>query len=191
MTTPPTSLRDFYATPSNAWSFVPANLPGTPENATDLYSSAAGSSYEWSTRTNLNPLFDLSASYGVNEDGVDVKLVLQGLVTAALSSYASQALTMPFEVGKTLLQVQWIPRDTGELIAGGSATLDPADDEEEVCSCSVVVFGSSIVDIQYTAHTSLATHQMTMKHTLRIRLNSRPKGRRYPLLELLMNEATS
>ena len=136
MTTPPTSLRDFYATPSNAWSFIPATLPGSPENSTDMYPpGSSSSSYEWSTRTNLNPLFDLSATYAANEDGVDVKLVLQGLLTAALSSYASQALIMPFEVGKTLLQVQWIPRDTGESI---SSAADPVDDEEEVCKHSFV-----------------------------------------------------
>ncbi|KZT65565.1 mitochondrial carrier [Daedalea quercina L-15889] len=134
MTTPPTSLRDFYATSSNAWSFIPASLPGSPENSTDIYSPGnSSSSYEWSTRTNLNPLFDLSATYAANEDGIDVKLVLQGLLTAALSSYASQALTMPFEVGKTLLQVQWMPRDASEPI---SVAADPVDDDEELSDTS-------------------------------------------------------
>lgn len=191
MTTPPTSLRDFYATPSNAWSFVPANLPGTPENATDLYDSTASSSYEWSTRTGFNPLFDLSSSYGVNEDGVDVKLVLQGLVTAALSSYASQALTMPFEVGKTLLQVQWIPRDVGEPIAGGPSTFDPADEEEEVCNRSVIVYLVLCCSHATYTHTSSATRQMTMKHTLQTRVHSKQRGNPCLHHESPTNEATS
>ncbi|KAH9919100.1 mitochondrial carrier [Fomitopsis serialis] len=138
MTSAPTSLRDYYAAPSNAWSFIPASLPGSPENSTDIYSPAtSSSSYEWSTRTNTNPLFDLSATYASAEDGFDVKLVAQGLVTAALSSYASQALTMPFEVGKTLLQVQWVPRDIVEAAAGVTLSMDPMDEEEELSDTSI------------------------------------------------------
>jgi fusion and transport protein UGO1 len=37
---------------------------------------------------------------------------------------------MPWEVGKTLLQVQWVPRDEDELAALEQTA---EEDEEEVC----------------------------------------------------------
>ena len=41
---------------------------------------------------------------------VDLKIVLRGFVGSALLGYAGTALVMPWEVGKLLLQIQWIPR---------------------------------------------------------------------------------
>ncbi|KAI5480990.1 mitochondrial carrier protein [Pseudohyphozyma bogoriensis] len=37
--------------------------------------------------------------------------MLRAFVTSSLLSFTSTALVMPFEVGKTLAQVQWVPRD--------------------------------------------------------------------------------
>ncbi|TFY53489.1 hypothetical protein EVJ58_g9426 [Rhodofomes roseus] len=42
---------------------------------------------------------------------------------------------MPFEVGKTLLQVQWVPRDAEEAAMG--VTTDLADEEEELSDTSI------------------------------------------------------
>ncbi|GAA6022614.1 hypothetical protein JCM11491_000701 [Sporobolomyces phaffii] len=47
--------------------------------------------------------------------------VLSSLVTASLLSFTGVALVQPFEVGKTLAQVQWVPK------AGVLELLDPAD----------------------------------------------------------------
>ena len=33
------------------------------------------------------------------------------MISSALMQYTSTAMAMPFEVGKTLLQVQWSPRE--------------------------------------------------------------------------------
>jgi fusion and transport protein UGO1 len=57
---------------------------------------------------------------------------LRAATAAGLLGFASTALVMPFDVGKTLLQVQWIPKD--DIAA---AELEPehretADDEDEV-----------------------------------------------------------
>lgn len=37
--------------------------------------------------------------------------VLRGYVNSGVMAFASTALVMPFEVGKTLLQVQWVPKE--------------------------------------------------------------------------------
>ncbi|KAM0751543.1 mitochondrial carrier [Meredithblackwellia eburnea MCA 4105] len=37
--------------------------------------------------------------------------MLRAFITSSLLSFTSTALVMPFEVGKTLAQVQWVPRD--------------------------------------------------------------------------------
>lgn len=37
--------------------------------------------------------------------------MLRAFVTSSLLSFTSTALVMPFEVGKTLAQVQWVPRE--------------------------------------------------------------------------------
>ena len=42
--------------------------------------------------------------------------VIRGFATSALLGYASTACVMPFEVGKTLMQVQWIPKADVELL---------------------------------------------------------------------------
>lgn len=38
--------------------------------------------------------------------------MIQGALAHVLIKYASTAVALPWEVGKTLLQVQWVPRDT-------------------------------------------------------------------------------
>lgn len=43
--------------------------------------------------------------------GLNAGLMLKAFVTSSLLSFTSTALVMPFEVGKTLSQVQWVPRD--------------------------------------------------------------------------------
>lgn len=61
-----------------------------------------------------------------------MRLLLKTLVASAFLQYTTTAIAMPWEVGKLLLQVQWVPRDAAE-----------SDDEEtlveevveEVVSC--------------------------------------------------------
>lgn len=102
----PTSLRDLYAPPPHSWSFS-----APPMNSSDSnIPQAASTSYQWSTRPSSNRLLDLSGTIE-DDEGIDVKALMMGLVTSALSQYATSAVAIPWEVGKTLLQVQWIPRD--------------------------------------------------------------------------------
>jgi fusion and transport protein UGO1 len=45
----------------------------------------------------------------------DAALLVKAMVASALMQYTTAAIAMPFDVGKTLLQVQWVPRDADEL----------------------------------------------------------------------------
>lgn len=125
----PASLRDLYAPPPDTWSFNAA-----PANSTDASATApASGSYQWSARSNNSPNALLGLSGTVHDDeGLDAKAIAAGMVTSALLQYATTAVAIPWEVGKTLLQVQWIPRD---LEALPSRDLPKeTDEEEEVCA---------------------------------------------------------
>ncbi|OSD05896.1 mitochondrial carrier [Trametes coccinea BRFM310] len=132
----PASLRDLYVPPSNAWSFVPPAL--APENSTAAghppLSGPSSSAHQWSTRTApSNPLFDLGSSLAGDDSGLDVASLAKELLASLLLQYATNALAQPWEVGKTLLQVQWVPRDTGDVVHDGA---DPVDDEGELSDSS-------------------------------------------------------
>ena len=124
MSSPP-SLRDLYAAPPNSWSFNAA-----PANVSDAAAAApTPGSYQWSARSSDSPNALLGLSGTVQDDEVlDAKTIAVGLVTAGLFQYAMNAVATPWEVGKTLLQVQWIPRD---LEALPSRDLPKEVDEED------------------------------------------------------------
>lgn len=46
-----------------------------------------------------------------NAEGRDWGKLVSDTLAAAVLSYASTAVVMPFEVAKVLLQVQWIPKE--------------------------------------------------------------------------------
>lgn len=126
----PASLRDLYAPPPHAWSFAPPSANGT--DAAPPPGAPAPAAYQWS-RPGAGPLLGLSGAAAQDEDGVDVKALLAGLLTAALLQYGTTAITMPWEVGRTCLQVQWIPRDI-DAIPARDYVKEP-EEEEEVCVC--------------------------------------------------------
>lgn len=131
MNSNPSSLRQLYAAPANAWTFVPPT-----DNATSSYpspSSSSSNSYQWSTRTSQNPFLDLSASLSADDSGyqMDVNAVLKVLLTSLFYQYATSVVATPWEVGKTLLQVQWVPRDADVSMQTSAVDLE---EEEEVRS---------------------------------------------------------
>lgn len=63
---------------------------------------------------------------GGGERGPNFARNFKALVASAVLQYTSTAIVMPWEVGKLLLQVQWVPRDAGEEM-----DVDDLDDEEE------------------------------------------------------------
>lgn len=109
----PASLRDLYIDPSTAWAFVPPSTTSPPAKITQPPSS--GPTYQWSTRPSHNSIFDLSPSLDLTEpSNINATNLLKTLVASAVLQYSSTAIAMPWEVGKLLLQVQWVPRDAGE-----------------------------------------------------------------------------
>ena len=62
---------------------------------------------------------------------MEVKLLLKSLIAGAVLQYTSTALAMPFEVGKLLLQVQWVPRDL-TLLEGPTVIEEEYEEEAEV-----------------------------------------------------------
>ncbi|KAF9229630.1 mitochondrial carrier [Gyrodon lividus] len=118
------SLRDLYSPPSTQWSFVPPPLSNSNAPGSSL-SNVSGTSYHWTTRPAPNSIFDLSPSLNVSEpSSVDVPLLFRSLVASALLQYSSTAMAMPLEVGKLLLQIQWVPRN--------APTQEPEEEVEEV-----------------------------------------------------------
>jgi mitochondrial fusion and transport protein UGO1 len=116
------SLRDSYSVQTPSWSFDP---PKQPANGSASLTPTAPR--QWSTKPAHNSIFDLSPDLNHATDGIDVVNLLRALVASAVLQYTSTAIAMPWEVGKLLLQVQWIPRDVPDLET-------PAEDEEEpVC----------------------------------------------------------
>lgn len=141
----PASLRDLYVPPSNAWSFIP---PALQENAssTAMNSSVPGpSSGKWS-RPAPNPLFELSSSFAGDDSGLDITSLAKEFLAAALLQYATNAIAQPWEVGKTLLQVQWVPREPEPREGHSLDGADGADDDAEVRLRSAPVTYASTVE---------------------------------------------
>ena len=134
------SLRDSYIPPSSAWAFLPQN-PISTVVATPLQSSQPV--YQWSTRSKHNSIFDLSPSLDLTEpSGIDASLFFRSIIASVVLGYTSTVIAMPWEVGKMLLQVQWVPRHAREP----DPVSDPVQDEVEVVSF-VLSFISSIFDM--------------------------------------------
>ncbi|KAF8971459.1 mitochondrial carrier domain-containing protein [Flammula alnicola] len=117
---PPPSLRDLYIDPNQAWSFVPPTPPNASSSAPSAPAPAPADpstiTYQWSSRPSHNSIFDLSPSLDMSEPaGVNVAQLFKAFVASAVLQYTSTAIVMPWEVGKLLLQVQWVPRDAGEV----------------------------------------------------------------------------
>jgi fusion and transport protein UGO1 len=128
------SLRDLYHVPSSSWSFTPP--PGAPQNVSPPAPApppTPPSSYQWSTRPAYNSVLDLSPSLDLSEPyTIDAVLLVKSLVASAVLQYTSTAIAMPWEVGKMLLQVQWVPRNAvlPEQIP------EEGEEEEEIVSSS-------------------------------------------------------
>ncbi|KAG9104624.1 hypothetical protein FRC06_000770 [Ceratobasidium sp. 370] len=124
----PTSLRDLYAAPPDGWSFFPA-----PE---DMKASGTKTqSPPWPTGSADSHVFDLSP---VNADvgSLDPRIALKALATAGMLQYATTAIAMPFEVGKVLLQVQWIPKEHLMPAEPDPAPEPQAEEEGELSDAS-------------------------------------------------------
>lgn len=146
MSTPP-SLRDLYIDPNQAWAFAPPtpHASGSATNSTSVSAPApVTSDYQWSTRPSAkhNSIFDLSPElrdgFGGGEHGAHAAQLFKAFVASAVLQYTSTAIVMPWEVGKLLLQVQWVPRDAGEV-----EEIEIREEDEDAVSASL--FHSQLV----------------------------------------------
>ncbi|KAI0257330.1 mitochondrial carrier [Lactifluus subvellereus] len=110
----PSSLRDLYSTNPQTWIFTP------PSNSNDLPPSAPPPQYSsitshtFSSRPVQNSIFELSPGLA-EAGGLDLGLLVKTLVASAVLGYTTSIIAMPWEVGKCLLQVQWVPRDAEQI----------------------------------------------------------------------------
>nr|GAT47316.1 predicted protein [Mycena chlorophos] len=119
------SLRGLYSDRTTAWSFVSPPPVSNPSSV----QPPSGHAYQWSSRPAHNSIFDLSPQLADSADGIDTIYFFKTFGASVILQYTSSAIAMPWEVGKLLLQVQWVPRDAGEP--------DPTelpDDEDDALS---------------------------------------------------------
>lgn len=102
----------------------------TPANATVIPVPVHHAGFQWSTRPAHNSIFDLSPD--LNEaSGFNAVQLLKAVTASIILQYTSSAIAMPWEVGKLLLQVQWIPREIQD-----SDAAETDEDEDAVSSTS-------------------------------------------------------
>ncbi|KAF8922233.1 mitochondrial carrier domain-containing protein [Mucidula mucida] len=130
MSSTPPSLRDLYSPPSSAWSFVPPQS-APPSNPNTPSPPTPSSSFQWSTRPATNSIFDLSPDLN-DGGGINAVELLRALAASAVLQYTSSAIAMPWEVGKMLLQVQWIPREAHDY----DLDADTEDDDDALSDSS-------------------------------------------------------
>ncbi|KAF5313972.1 hypothetical protein D9611_006773 [Ephemerocybe angulata] len=130
------SLRDLYVDPSSAWSFLPPPSTNGSSKAVSIPSNPpAAPAYQWSSRPSHNSIFDLSPDLAESSTTNVVEL-FKAVVAAAVLQYSSTAVGMPWEVATTLLQVQWVPRDAGEPVAGDSTSAGEEDHDDALSDSS-------------------------------------------------------
>ena len=138
----PSSLRNLYSTSPPTWSFTPpSNSTGPPPGAPQ---TSNVSSHTFSSRPVQNSIFELSPGLA-DPGGLDLGLLLKTLIASAALGYTTTAIAMPWEVGKCLLQVQWVPRDAEQVDEAEPATEEVA---EEVRSSSFHFWAASIHCLQ-------------------------------------------
>ena len=101
------SLRDLYNTRSTSWKFneqMPSAGPSKPSSSAPAWSTVPPQN---------NPIFDLAPmlDYGGGSENATTKAIFKALISSAFLQYTTTAIAMPWEVGKILLQIQWIPKD--------------------------------------------------------------------------------
>ncbi|TKY90767.1 hypothetical protein EX895_000765 [Sporisorium graminicola] len=125
---PPTSaqqahpLRPYYQPPEDSVFIATAprfSTTGTPGASAAASSSKAIGSASSSKPTpnrymssnDAKPYVATTSASGFGEADASISDIFRALLLSGALQYTSTCLAMPFEVGKLLLQVQWVPRD--------------------------------------------------------------------------------
>ena len=103
-------------------------------------SSFGGGSYGAGSHPYRNPVYaDTGMVYGDGYTSTGPKIALKALLASAFLQYTTTAIAMPWEVGKVLLQVQWVPKrfEEGEFGLELELEMDEEEDNDElVCKRS-------------------------------------------------------
>ncbi|KAJ7456614.1 mitochondrial carrier domain-containing protein [Mycena latifolia] len=166
------SLRGLYSDPSSAWSFV-QSLPAAAANSTPTAQSPSALPFQWSSRPSHNSIFDLSPELADPSDGIDPINLLKTLAASAILQYTSSAIAMPWEVGKLLLQVQWVPRD-----AGDPEPSEIPDDDDDALSDSSNDNDSYFADPNATPHAGFSALRQTDEQGYVVRRSVLEEGTR-------------
>ena len=135
------SLRDLYSSSSPSWSFVPQPA-GTNGSTSTSAASALEPAYQWSSRPRTNSIYELSPDLDLSASSPNVVALLRAAAASAILQYLSAAVESPWEVGKTLLQVQYVPKSVKP------EELGQVEDEEVSSRCigyTVIRFAGLIV----------------------------------------------
>ena len=120
------SLRDLYTDTRPIWTFAP---PADNANSSTSVMPDASSAYTWSTRPRPNSIYELSPELDFEPSASNAAGLIRAAAASAILQYLSAAVENPWEVGKTLLQVQYVPRNIEDL-----EEVDQAPEgEEEAC----------------------------------------------------------
>lgn len=94
------------------------NTSGLPKATASSSSKTFGgstmpkpSSNRYMSSNDAKPYVATTSAGGFNEADAGISDILRALLISGALQYTSTCLAMPFEVGKLLLQVQWVPRD--------------------------------------------------------------------------------
>lgn len=111
----PSSLRDLYGAHQPTWFFTPPSIQTDPSYRPPPPPQTIGSpSFTFPSRPAQNSIFELSPTLA-ESGGLDLGPLLKALIASAVLGYTTTAIAMPWEVGKCLLQVQWVPRDAEQV----------------------------------------------------------------------------
>ncbi|KAI5124403.1 hypothetical protein M0805_008287 [Coniferiporia weirii] len=122
------SLRDSYSTPLSSWSFIPpTNNSASSSAPAPALAPGLEPSYQWSSRPRPNSIYELSPDLNFEPSTLNALSLLRAAAASAILQYLSTAVVNPFEVGKTLLQVQYVPKDA---VAVEDMEMDPVQEEE-------------------------------------------------------------
>ena len=125
MDTPTGSLRELYSEPSTAWSFIPISDKNGSSSSIKVPLPDSGPSYQWSSRPRPNSIYELAPDLQFEPSAPNAAVLLRAAAASVILQYLSAAVENPWEVGKTLLQVQFVPRN-----ASAVEDLDPPEEEE-------------------------------------------------------------
>lgn len=142
----PVSLRDLYVDPNQAWSFTPPKpsngTTGTAGNqlnglrpAQPVYQYTPHPSHSPTSVYSLSPLLQQPESPDyIEHERLPLPHIFKSFVASFVLQYTSTAIVMPWEVGKLLLQVQWVPRDAGEEVLGEDQEEEKDLRDDAVCT---------------------------------------------------------